>query len=387
MPEICFGGDKYINDDIEDLTIVLIIYINEEKCLEETDMKVITLYNHKGGVSKTTTTYNLARYLKNKDKKVLVVDADPQCNMTEMLLCDLIETMDEEAERTGKIKDLPGTSLLEILEPRFNGDVPSVPVEKIEDVKVDDNLWLIRGDVSLSRLEDSMAEAHAQRFSNKIHEKRNYVALGDMLQRYGSMLNFDYILIDVGPSSGALTRSCFLSCDAFMIPMSADRFNVQAIHTLTEILHRWIEEHNQVYNDFEKLGLPIREGKPRFLGAIPQHFKKYKGKPKAGFELWMNRIQSTLMRELVPNLSEIDESIVEGISDDNVIVTKIPDFGSLAVCAQECGKAVFEVEQEDTALINNGKKWSGVTWNDAIERMKIYEGEFEKIYQRLEWLN
>ena len=65
-------------------------------------------------------------------------------------------------------------------------------------------------------------------------------------------------------------------------------------------------------------------------------------------------------------------------------MTKIPDFGSLAVCAQECGKAVFEVEQEDTALINNGNKWTGATWNDAKERMTLYEKEFEKIFQRLE---
>ena len=88
------------------------------------------------------------------------------------------------------------------------------------------------------------------------------------------------------------------------------------------------------------------------------------------------------MKELVPNLADIDCNIVNGITADNVSATKIPDFGSLAACAQECGKAVFEVEQEDTALINNGVKWSGATWNDAKNRMKIYEKEFEKIYQR-----
>lgn len=349
-------------------------------------MKIITLYNHKGGVSKTTTTYNLARFLQNKEKKVLVVDADPQCNMTEMLLCDVIERLDEEAERTGVVAELPGTSLLQVLEPRFNGEESFVNIDRIESVQIDTNLWLLRGDVSLNRLEDYIAEAHTQRFSNKIHEKRNYVALGDMLLRYGQKTKLDYILIDVGPSSGALTRSCFLACDAFFIPMSADRFNVQAIHTLTEILHRWIEEHNQVYGDFNKLKLPIREGRPRFLGAIPQHFKKYKGRPKAGFELWMNRIQDTLMKELVPSLKTIDDEIVSGLTEENVIVTKIPDFGSLAVCAQECGKAVFEVKQEDTALINNGVKWTGATWNDAVIRMESYEQEFEKIYRRLEWL-
>ena len=314
------------------------------------------------------------------------MDADPQCNMTEMLLCDVIERLDEEAERTGGVAELPGTSLLQVLEPRFNGDESFVNIDRIESVQIDTNLWLLRGDVSLNRLEDYIAEAHTQRFSNKIHEKRNYVALGDMLLRYGQKKKLDYILIDVGPSSGALTRSCFLACDAFFIPMSADRFNVQAIHTLTEILHRWIEEHNQVYGDFNKLNLPIREGRPRFLGAIPQHFKKYKGRPKAGFELWMNRIQDTLMKELVPSLKTIDDEIVSGITEENVIVTKIPDFGSLAVCAQECGKAVFEVKQEDTALINNGVKWTGATWNDAVNRMESYEQEFEKIYSRLEWL-
>lgn len=349
-------------------------------------MKIVTLYNHKGGVSKTTTTYNLSRYLRAKGKKVLIVDADPQCNMTELLMCNIIEELDEEAEKTGNIKELPGTSLLQVLQPRFYGEAPEVDINNIEEVQIDNNLFLIRGDVALSELDDFMAEAHTQRFSNKIHEKRNYVALGDMLVRFGEKKKFDYILIDVGPSSGALTRSCFLACDAFMIPMSADRFNVQAIHTLTEILHRWVEEHSQIYNDFQKLGLPIRVGKPMFLGAIPQHFKKYKGKPKAGFELWMNRIQSSLMNELVPRLSSVDGKITEKITLDNVIITKIPDFGSLAVCAQECGKAVFEVSQEDTALINEGKKWTGATWNGAQERMLSYKGEFEKIYKRLEWL-
>ena len=47
---------------------------------------------------------------------------------------------------------------------------------------------------------------------------------------------------------------------------------------------------------------------------------------------------------------------------------------------------MFEVKQEDTALINNGVKWTGATWNDAVKRMESYEQEFEKIYSRLEWL-
>lgn len=354
--------------------------------MEDCVLKIVTLYNHKGGVSKTTTTFNLARYLQTMGKKVLVVDADPQCNMTELLMCNIIAEMDLEAEKTGEVKELPGTSLLDVLQPRFDGDIPVVDIGSVESVQIDRSLFLLRGDVSLSRLEDSMAEAHTQRFANKIHEKRNYVALGDTLVRYGAKLNIDYVLIDVGPSSGALTRSCFLACDAFLIPMNADRFNVQAIHTLSEILYRWIDEHAKIYTDFQKLGLPVREGKPVFLGAIPQHFKKYKGKPKAGFELWISRIQQALTHELIPKLSSIDAKITQNITPENVIITNVPDFGSLASCAQECGKAVFEITQEDTSLINDGVKWTGATWTDAKKRMESFEAEFQKIYARLELL-
>lgn len=347
-------------------------------------MKIITLYNHKGGVSKTTTTYNLARYLQDIGKKTLVVDADPQCNMTELLMCNIIEELDEKFEKTGEINELPGTSLLEILQPRFDGEVATVNIESIHEIQIDENLFLIRGDVSLSKLEDLMAEAHSQRFSNKIHEKRNYVALADMLVRFGAAKGFDYILIDVGPSSGALTRSCFLACDAFMIPMSADRFNVQSIYTLSIVLPRWIKEHQQIFNDFQSLKLPVRKGMPQFLGAIPQHFKRFKGKPKAGFELWITRIQKALIDELIPNLTAISPEITDKITPENVIITRIPDFGSLASCAQECGKAVFEVTQEDTALINNGTKWAGVAWTDAQKRMLSFRSEFKKIAERLE---
>ena len=116
-------------------------------------MKIIALYNHKGGVSKTTTTFNLARYMQDQGKKVLVVDADPQCNMTEFLMCNIIEHMDEEALTTGTVEDLPGTSLLDILQPRFDGEISIVDIDKIETVQTDSNIFLIRGDVALNTLD------------------------------------------------------------------------------------------------------------------------------------------------------------------------------------------------------------------------------------------
>lgn len=350
-------------------------------------LKVIAFYNHKGGVSKTTTTFNFAHYVsKIKNKRVLVIDADPQCNITEILLTNLINDLDAESERTGKIVDLPGTSILDIMSPRIEGSVPIVDITKIEEVKINSNLSIIRGDVSLSKIEDSLAEAYIQRFSTKIHEKRNYVAFNDFIQRYGNANNYDYVFIDVGPSSGSLTRTCVLSCDGFFIPLNPDRFSIQAIKTLSVILSRWFSDHKQIIPDFQKLDLPIKVTLPRLLGAIPQLYKKYKGKPKPGYDLWMKRVPSTIFEDLVPQLSSIDKNIIEKISLDNVVVTEISDFGSLSPCSQELGKPIFDISQDDTKVVYNGTPWTGATWKDAQARMEVFKSDYEKIWERLQWI-
>ena len=158
-------------------------------------MKILTFYNHKGGVSKTSTTFNIAHLLAEMGKKVLVVDADPQCNITELLIGDIIAKYDAEMESTGKENEIPGTTLLNILLPRISGDIPEVDINAVESIKVKDNLFLIRGDVQLSSIEDSLSEAHQQRFSTNIHEKRTYVAIGDFLTRFGKKNSFVYIYL------------------------------------------------------------------------------------------------------------------------------------------------------------------------------------------------
>lgn len=346
--------------------------------------KVITLYNHKGGVSKTTSTFNLAHILAEKGFKVLVIDADPQCNMTEILLSQQISVLDKKAEESGTENELPGTSLLDILKPRLGGEIPEVDISQIKEINIKDRLDLIRGDVALNSIEDALAEAHNQRLANKIHERRTYVAIGDFLNRFGLEKGYDFILIDVGPSSGALTRSCFLSCDAFFVPVSPDRFNVQAIKTLSSIISRWWEEHNQIYDEFKEISLPVKRGMPVFLGTITQNFKISSGRPKPGYELWMSRIPITINNYLFPVLRRYSSETLDltyGLSEESISVAEIPDFGSLAPLMQEHGKAVFQIAQEDTAV--TGTRWTGATWIQAQERMTRFKDCFEKIVERL----
>lgn len=215
---------------------------------------------------------------------------------------------------------------------------------------------------------------------------RTYVAIGDFLVRLAKKEKFEYIFIDVGPSSGALTRAFFLACDGFFIPVAPDRFNVQAIGTLSHILQRWMKEHQQVISQYKSLQMPIRPGSPAFLGAVIQSFKKYAGEAKPGFKLWMQRLPIEIDAKLKPIYSEdpIREHLYlptqNAKSATNSISVEIPDFNQLAPLMQEVGKAVFNIEQADTALITKSlKPWKGNNWSGAQKRITAYKSLFGKI--------
>lgn len=344
--------------------------------------KIITLYNHKGGVSKTTTTFNMAHLLAENGHKVLVVDADPQCNLTELLLAKLIEEIDLKQLATENDYELPGTSLLQLMQPRISGERPDVDIDDVENIFIAENLYLLRGDVSLSEIEEALAEAHIQRFSNKTHEKKTYVALGAFLRRYGQAHEFDYILLDVGPSSGALTRACFLICDGFFVPTVPDRFNVQAIRTLAAILDRWMSEHEQIYSNFVVLGLPIEVGKPIFLGIILQNYKLYRGEPRKGYQFWIKKIPAVFQEKLLPVLAKHSlegRDLTNNLTEENCIAANIPDFQSLAPLLQEAGKPVFAITAEDTKVINDGSPYAGNVWTQAQERMAGYKYSLQQL--------
>lgn len=353
-------------------------------------MKIVTLYNHKGGVSKTTSTFNLANYLADNGKRVLLVDADPQCNLTEIALAPTIAKLDAQAEAStsAHIPELPGSSILDALNQRIKGDAAFIDVDSVKTHRVHKNLYLLRGSVDLSSIEDDLAEAHVQRMASRTNLMRTYVAVGDFLTRLAEKEKYDFVFIDVGPSSGALTRAFFLVCDAFFLPVAPDRFNVQAIGTLAKIIRRWMNEHAQILNQYEDLGLPIRPGTPAFLGAIVQAFKLYAGQPKPGYKLWMNRLPKEITRSLKPVMHVFAKNNALYLPVvKKPIAVDIPDFNQLAPLMQEVGKAVFNIQQEDTARISpTGTPWVGNNWSQAEARMADYRGRFKRLAGILEKL-
>ena len=342
--------------------------------------KIIVLYNHKGGVSKTTTSFNLAHAISAKlDTKVLLVDADPQCNLTELSLSKQIEALDRKIEETGEENQLPGTTILDALRPRFNGDRPNVDVEKVQLIELQDpRVSLLRGDISLSEAEDILSQAHNMRTGTDIHQKRNYVALHDMLKRLAERSKFTHIIIDVGPSAGALTRACFLSADAFLVPVVPDRFNYQAVASLSTIISKWIKENSGIVDDFRALGLNVPAGKPQFRGLIMQRYQRYAGEPKPAFKHWMERIPKRVLNQLLPSLVEsASKDVVLESCWNNPVVVEIPDFASLAPMMLTHGKPIWGLTERETG-------WSGSVWIGRKAEMDSLKTKFWSVVENIE---
>lgn len=328
-------------------------------------VKVFTFYNHKGGVSKTTTTFNLGVFLASRrNKKVLLIDADPQSNLTEQFLAQG-EDADSDA--------FPGTSIYQALRPRFEGVAPRVDASQVELVPhaTYKNIELLRGDWDFSRAERYFSNALSLAITENVHEKFTYNAMYRLIQDLIALHGFDHVLLDLGPSSGAITNLALLSCDGYFIPVTPDRFCTQAVGALARLIKDWIERHERTISSFSAFGVDAFPGKPVFLGAVSNSFKAYAGRTQRPYIHWEKEILKVIDTTLVPAVPARPEA--------RDYVCKIKDFGGLAPVSQIVGKAIFDLNRADTVEASQKGKWSGVALDSWLGKAKEYGDEIEKL--------
>lgn len=343
--------------------------------------KIVSLYNNKGGVAKTTTLFNMAVYLaQEKKSKVLLVDCDPQCNCTELFFCSA-ENFDDPDQ------PLPGTSIYEALRPRFEGDTARIDVKTIEisPSPIYENLSILRGDINFSRAEQYFSSAIAQAVTESVHEKNTYAVMSRMLRDLGALYGFDYILCDVGPSAGSITRMTILSCDGVFIPTAPDRFSYQAIQGMGAIMNEWLTRHELIISTFAPYGIKAPFTKPKFFGAIVNNYKIHRaGKKKGSYIKWEQMIKEGIISVL---LSGPENKLVPSQPKllKNPFVASIRDVGPMAPVAQIVGKAIFDISQPDTVhASSDGDYYRGAVWRDWQQRMEEYKTEIGKITNSME---
>lgn len=338
--------------------------------------KIISLYNHKGGVAKTTTLFNLAVYAaKEEGKKVLLVDCDPQCNCTELFFCSS-DAMDEPGEK------LPGTSIYDALRPRFEGEAAKINASHIDlaSSPLYKNLYLLRGDINFSRAEQYFSNAISQAITESIHEKNTYAVMMRLLRDLADLHGFDYVMCDVGPSAGSITRMVILACDGVFVPTAPDRFSYQAIQGMGAILTEWIERHRAIIKTFEPYGLKINAAEPVFYGAVINNYKIHKaGKKKGSYLKWEEVIGEAIKSSLMAGSGGLLPASPALWA--NPFVASIRDVGPMAPVAQMVGKAIFDIAQHDTDLASsNGDYYRGSVWADWVSRMQEYKEEIAKVF-------
>jgi chromosome partitioning protein len=343
--------------------------------------KIISLYNHKGGVAKTTTLFNMAAYLAlEKDKKILLVDCDPQCNATELFFCSA-EDFDEPG------RSLPGTSIYDALKPRFSGDAARINVNKIKlsPSPIYPNLWILKGDVNFSRAEQFFSAAISQAVTESIHEKNTYAVMTRMLRDLGDLHSFDYILCDVGPSAGSITRMTILACDGVFIPIAPDRFSYQAIQSMGAIMDEWLTRHQLIMSTFAPYGIKVPHVEPKFYGGIVNIYKIHRaGKMKGSYLKWEELIGDSIKNALLAGVGNKLKAKKINLLD-KPFVASIRDVGPMAPVAQMVGKAIFDVAQQDTVYASaSGDYYRGIVWGDWEKRKLEYKVEISKIAAAME---
>ena len=315
-------------------------------------MKIISLFNHKGGVSKTTTTFNLGWMLAEQGHKILIVDADPQCNLTALVL---------DYNSIEDIEDLynsnPGCDIASGLQPIMTGNLsrlkPGSPLQTSNK-----NLFLYCGNLVLSEFETQISVA--LRTSQAIPAIRNIPgSINELLRLTGNQLEFDYIIVDMSPSVGALNQCLLMSSDYFIVPTSPDFFCAQAIKSLANVIPRW---NNEVHSFRDKsIDYRFPANPPKFLGFISQRYRPRSGTPAKSFQRWIDIIKQTVNGQLIPSLQPINMSITfdqftSCISRGEPFnLANIADFNWLIAQSQKHNTPVFaltddQIEQEGVIL-------------------------------------
>jgi chromosome partitioning protein len=333
----------------------------------------IVLFNHKGGVSKTTTSYNLGWMLASLGQKVLLVDADPQCNLSSLILGEHFEKYYlDDRTKFDNIKD--GVKVA------FQGK--PMPIEAVSCFSplANKNLFLLAGHQNLSEYDPALSLA--QNSNNAITALENLPgAFNELISKTSEKYNIDFVLIDLNPGLSAINQNLFISSDAFIVPTNPDPFSIMALNTLSIILPRWVEWAERMRPLFVEATYPLANSTPKFIGEIIQRFNVRNGKAAKPYRDNIDEIKHVVLSKFVPELDKrkmlfpAQSYSKVGIADDYCLL-ELKDFQGLLPLSHDAGVPVF-------ALTEIQMGYTGQLLIDMKKNRDLINREFEALSNKI----
>lgn len=325
----------------------------------------IGFFNNKGGVGKTTLLCNLAASLSIKHKKkVLILDADPQCNASAYLLPEnnLVEIL----------LDNKHSSIDAFYEPIRRGQGYSEEIPTIFNSKRF-GIDLIAGDPKLSLREDLLATDWASTRNGEHRGFQTTFAISELLSRLDK---YDFVLVDMGPSLGALNRSVLLSVDYFLMPLSVDIFSLMAVSNILTSFSNWKDSLNQALNRYIqnesqpfKIGNRNVDWELKFAGYVMQ---QYTAKKKAGIRLPVEAFER-IINQQHDELHQLGEFFDKHYGAVNL--GEVPTLSSVVPLSQQAHAPIFALEAKDGIV--------GSHYNRVSEAGEFFHRIAEKLLGRL----
>ncbi|QBG57085.1 chromosome partitioning protein [Bacillus amyloliquefaciens] len=307
-------------------------------------MNVISFFNNKGGVGKTTTLYHVGYKLEQLGNKVLFVDGDPQCNLTSHL-CNM-ETIEF-------IWGNEGESIYDAVKPIVNGfgDVNYIQPHKIEGR----NIWIYPGDLLLSEFDAILSESWTHVLATQERGFRATTAVYRLIRKFAEENDIDYILLDLGPNLGSLNRALLLSCTNIFIPLIPDLFSLRGSQNLGRTMANWVYQwKDSVARANTNFDFELPKGSPIFSGYIVSQFNVYRKKPVKAWRKWENEIPQYIREYVYKPLNQSDISLEE--LESELKIGQLKNFNALIPMAQSAMKPIFELISKD-GIIGDHKNY------------------------------
>lgn len=340
-------------------------------------MVSIAMFNNKGGVGKTTLTNNIASFIgDNYQKRVLVVDCDPQCNSTQLLMGEEFSTKLYWNENINP----EITTISRILQPIEDGD--SDINDKITPIKSSQtrfNVDLIPGSPKFSIIEDRLGAAWHELKGGEIGGIRKSNWNKYLIEKLKN--NYDFIFFDLGPSLGSINRSVLIGCDYFLTPMGTDIFSILGIRNIAEWLNSWLNLYSNSLKlcedrspgSLEKFNIPmdvkIKQG---YIGyTIQQYITKSFGgvrRPTKAYEEIINSVPNEIEKSLGKYLK------VNLVKDD-LKLGDVPHLYSLIPLAQSNASPLLKLKGTDGLV--------GTQFKQVQDYKAILEGIVGKLFINL----